>query len=90
MKKWFPTNYFGAAAQLKVESIKNKRSAAPNPPCCKIFVSKDCSKLAEREYSLSCKIQVDIFCVFISIKKWFQTNYFGAAAQLAVESVENT
>ena len=85
IKKWLQTNYLGAAAQLTVESVKNTRSAAPNPPCCEILVSKDCSKLAERKFRQSCEIQVDFF-VFISIKKWLQTNYLGAAAQLTSNS----
>jgi len=89
IKKWLQTNCLGAAAQLTVESVKNTRSAAPNPPCCEILVSKDCSKLAERKYRQSCEIQVDFF-MFISIKKWLQTNYLGAAAHLTVESVKNT
>ena len=49
IKKWFQTNYFGVAAQLTVESVKNTRCAAPNPPSCEIMVSKDCSKLAEHK-----------------------------------------
>jgi hypothetical protein len=63
IKKWLQTIYLGAAAQLTVESVKNTRSAAPNPPCCEILVSKDCSKLAQRKFRQSCEIQVDIFCV---------------------------
>ena len=64
IKKWFQTNYLGAAAaQMAVKSVKNTRSAAPNPPCCEILVSKDCSKLADRKYRQSCEIQVDFFCV---------------------------
>ena len=50
VKKWFQTNYFGAAAQKTVESVKNTRSAAPNPPCCEILASKDSSNLAERKF----------------------------------------
>ena len=50
IEKQFQTNCFGAAAQLKVESIKNTRSAAPNPPCCEILASKDSSNLAERNF----------------------------------------
>ena len=64
IKKWFQTNYLGAAAQLAVEGVENTRSAAPNPPCCEILVSKDCSILAERKYRQSGEIQVDIFCVY--------------------------
>ena len=64
MKKWFQTNYFGAAAQLTVESVKNTISAAPKPPCCEILGSEGCSKHAERKFRLSCEIQVNIFWVY--------------------------
>ena len=49
-KNKYQTNYFGAAAQKTVESVKNTRSAAPNPPCCEILASKDSSNLAERKF----------------------------------------